>query len=44
MKNNGWKLQMQPEFSICTLISIVTTSVSAKVEEQGVQALDSGIQ
>lgn len=44
MKSNGWKLQVQPEFSICTLVAIVTTSVSAKVEEQGVQAQDSGIQ
>lgn len=43
-KNNGWRLQMQPEFSICTLISIVTTSVSAKVKEQGVQTWDSEIE
>lgn len=44
MKNNGWKLQVQPEFSVCTLVSIVTASVSAKAEEQGVQAQDSGTQ
>lgn len=43
MRDNGWEVEMQPEFRKRDLRSTATTFVSVEVKEKGVQAWESGI-